>query len=207
MIKAILFDMDGVLIDACEWHYEALNLALDNFGMAIGRDAHLSTFDGLPTRSKLKLLGKSKGLPEKLHPFINELKQSHTLAITYANCKPVFQHRYALSRLNQEGYTLAVCSNSIRNTVNVMMRLSKLEDFLSLQLSNEDVESPKPSPDIYLEAMSRLGLNPEECLVVEDNENGVKAAKASKAHVLRVADPAQVSYFNIKSAIEGLEEK
>src|SRR2546422_8444783 len=55
MIKAVLFDMDGVLIDAKEWHYESLNRALDLFGMAIDRDAHLATFDGLPTRRKLEI--------------------------------------------------------------------------------------------------------------------------------------------------------
>jgi len=63
MIKAILFDMDGVLIEAKDWHYEALNMALDLFGMPISRDAHLSTFDGLPTKDKLNLLSKTRGFP------------------------------------------------------------------------------------------------------------------------------------------------
>ena len=76
MIKAILFDMDGVLVDAREWHYEALNRALEIFGMKISLDNHLSTFDGLPTRRKLQILGKSRGLPAGLHDFVNELKQS-----------------------------------------------------------------------------------------------------------------------------------
>ena len=55
-IKAVLFDMDGVLIDAKEWHYEALNRALALFGMPISRFEHLTTFDGLPTRKKLEML-------------------------------------------------------------------------------------------------------------------------------------------------------
>ena len=55
MIKAIIFDMDGVLIDAKEWHYEALNNALQLFGYKISREDHLATFDGLPTREKLRL--------------------------------------------------------------------------------------------------------------------------------------------------------
>ena len=74
MIKAVLFDMDGVLIDAKDWHYEALNRALEHFGFAISRESHLSTFDGLPTRAKLQMLTKARGLPERLHEFINSLK-------------------------------------------------------------------------------------------------------------------------------------
>ena len=63
IIKAILFDMDGVLIDAREWHYDALNQALNHFGFHISLESHLSTFDGLPTRKKLEILSKSVNLP------------------------------------------------------------------------------------------------------------------------------------------------
>ena len=83
-IKAILFDMDGVLIEAKEWHFEALNRALDLFGMAISRVDHLSTFDGLPTRKKLELLSVDRGLPSELHEFINELKQKYTMELIAA---------------------------------------------------------------------------------------------------------------------------
>ena len=55
-IKAVIFDMDGVLIDAKEWHYEALNRALGNYGYCVSRSEHISIYDGLPTRSKLQLL-------------------------------------------------------------------------------------------------------------------------------------------------------
>ena len=78
-IKAIIFDMDGVLIDAKEWHYEALNKALSLFGYEISRYDHLITYDGLPTKDKLKMLSMERGLPEKLHPYINQLKQKYTI--------------------------------------------------------------------------------------------------------------------------------
>lgn len=114
MIKAVLFDMDGVLIDAKNWHYEALNRALQLFGYSISRESHLSTFDGLPTRTKLEMLTKSRGLPKGLHDFLNTLKQTYTLEISYQRCKPTFNHQYALSRLKEDGYKIAVCSNSVR---------------------------------------------------------------------------------------------
>ena len=74
-IKAVIFDMDGVLIDAKDWHYEALNRALELFGYTISRYDHLVTYDGLPTRKKLEMLTKERDLPKELHSFINEMKQ------------------------------------------------------------------------------------------------------------------------------------
>ena len=73
MIKAIIFDMDGVLIDAKDWHYEALNKALHLFGFGINRYDHLTMYDGLPTKKKLDMLSVQNGLPKKLHYFINEI--------------------------------------------------------------------------------------------------------------------------------------
>jgi HAD superfamily hydrolase (TIGR01493 family) len=205
VIKAVLFDMDGVLIDAKDWHYEALNRALDLFGLAIDRDAHLSSFDGLPTRKKLEILSASRGLSKKLHAFINDMKQSYTAEIAYARCRPVFQHGFALSRLKTAGYRLAVCSNSVRASVNLMMSLSQLDRYLDLQLSNEDVSKPKPDPEIYTTAIRRFGLEPSECLVVEDNDHGIQAARASGAHVLVVATTGDVTYSAIMQAIDNAE--
>lgn len=203
-IKAILFDMDGVLIDAKDWHYEALNRALDLFGMAISRDEHLSTFDGLPTKDKLKILSSSRGLPQSLHKFLNNLKQKHTVELAYAKCKPLFHHQYALSHLAREGYRIAVCSNSIRSTVELMMKLSGLENYLEFTLSNEDVAKAKPHPDIYQLAYQKMNLQPSECLVVEDNEKGIKAAQAAQCHVMPVGTVRDVTYNRIQNQIAQL---
>lgn len=200
-IKAILFDMDGVLIEAKEWHYEALNRALDLFGMPISRFDHLTTFDGLPTRKKLEMLSIERGLPEELHEFINEMKQAYTMEIVHAQCKPTFVHEYALSRLKAEGYQLGVCSNSVRQTVVTMMDKSNLMPYLDLMVSNEDVSKGKPDPEMYLKAMSEFGVSPTECLIVEDNENGIKAARASGAYVLVVKDVLDTNLANLTEAI------
>ena len=120
-IKAIIFDMDGVLIDAREWHYESLNSALMLFGAEISRYDHLITFDGLPTYRKLEMLSLEGGFPKGLHQFVNSLKQQKTLEIAYSRCKPVFQHQYLLSRLKTEGFKIAVCSNSVKKSIQIMM--------------------------------------------------------------------------------------
>lgn len=204
-IKAVVFDMDGVLVDAKDWHYEALNRALSKFGMEISRHDHLTTYDGLSTNQKLKMLSKVHNLPVSLHPFLNELKQQYTMDITHQCCKPVFHHRYALSKLRESGYKLAVASNAIRNTVSVMMEKARLIDFLEFFLSNQDVSRPKPDSEIYEVAIKRLGVKPEECVVVEDNENGLKAAYGAGAHVLKVDSINDVNYFNIIDFIKEVE--
>lgn len=204
-IKAIIFDMDGVLIDAKDWHYESLNKALGLFGHEISRYDHLVTFDGLPTKKKLEMLSLDGGFPKGLHSFVNELKQQYTLDIVYSKCKPIFQHQYALSRLKTSGYMLAVCSNSIRNTIEIMMEKSELAPYLNFIISNQDVKHGKPDPEMYNKAINKLGLNPSECLIVEDNDNGVKAALASGANLLKVENPYDVNYNNIINKINEIE--
>jgi beta-phosphoglucomutase len=204
-IKAVIFDMDGVLIEAKEWHYEALNRALELFGFQIRRYEHLTSYDGLPTKKKLEMLTIESGLPRELHSFINEMKQAYTMDIVHTQCKPRFVHEYALAKLKAAGYRLAVCSNSIRNTVEVMMQRASLDSYLDFVLSNEDVSKPKPDPEIYTTAMSRFSLSPDEILIVEDNENGIRAARASGAHVLVVPDVSGTNLDNILGRIREID--
>lgn len=205
MIKAVIFDMDGVLIDAKEWHYEALNRALLLFGMEISRADHLTTFDGLPTKRKLEMLTVTDGLPKELHRFLNDLKQAYTLELVSSRCRPTFGHEFALARLKARGLKLAVASNSVRNTVVTMMDRANLARHLDVMLSNEDVARSKPDPEIYRTAMERLGVTPDEALIVEDNEHGIKAARASGAHLLVVRTPADVTLSNIDRRISEIQ--
>ena len=204
-IKAVLFDMDGVLIEAKDWHFEALNRALELFGMPISRFDHITTFDGLSTRQKLEMLSLDRDLPRGLHEFLNEMKQLYTMEMVYTQCKPLFAHEYALSSLKAAGYKMAVCSNSIRNTVETMMQKSGLDRYLDLMVSNEDVKKGKPDPEMYLKAIHHFGLKPSECLILEDNENGIKAAKASGAHLLIVEQIADTNLTNIQARIRDIE--
>ena len=206
-IKAVIFDMDGVLIEAKEWHYEALNKALALFGYSISREEHLTMYDGLPTKIKLQSLTEQKGLPKALHKLINEMKQQYTASMILQYCRPRFNHEFALARLKKEGYKIAVCSNSIRNTIDLMMEKAALNNYLEFTISNEDVKKAKPDPEIYNKAIERLGLSPQEVLVVEDNENGIKAALAAGANLLKVDVVDDVNYKAIKNKIKEIEDK
>ena len=197
--------MDGVLIEAKDWHYEALNKALGLFGMEISRYDHLVTYDGLPTKKKLEMLSAERGLPVRLHDFINKMKQQYTMEILYSQCKPRFHHEYALSRLHKEGYRMAVASNSIKQTIEVLMDKSALIHYIEFFLSNQDVVRGKPDPEIYIKSIDRLGLRPGECLVLEDNENGKRAARESGAWLMEIKEVDDVNYPNIIRRIAEIE--
>lgn len=205
-IKAVLFDMDGVLIEAKEWHYEALNRALELFGTPISRHDHITTFDGLPTRKKLEMLSVEKGLPKELHDFINELKQQYTMDIVHTRCKPTFIHQYTLSSLKASGYLLGVCSNSVRNSVSTMMQKAGLKQYLDILVSNEDVSAGKPDPEMYIRAIEHFNLKPQECLIVEDNDKGIRAARAAGAHLLVVREVDETNLQNIQARIMEIEQ-
>lgn len=100
---------------------------------------------------------------------------------------------------------MAVCSNSVRSTVVTMMRKAGLDAYLDIMVSNEDVSRGKPDPEMYLKAMTSFGLDPSECLIVEDNENGIKAAKASGGHLLVVKEVDDTNIQNILGRIAEIE--
>ena len=206
LIKAVLFDMDGVLIEAKEWHYEALNMALSHFGLNISLNNHLSTFDGLPTRDKLKILSEKEGLPLGLHQTINDLKQKYTLRLAAQKTRPTFCHEYLLMELKSAGLKLACCSNSIRKTIDDMLTRANIADYFDLVLSNQDVEKAKPAPDIYQKAISYFNLEPNQCIVVEDNKNGIDAGLAAGAHVLEIKNTKEVNISNLVNFIENINQ-
>ena len=203
-IKAVIFDMDGVLIDARDWHFQALNEALGLFGFRIDEKLHNSQFDGLPTRIKLDILSKDFGLPRSLHPIIQEVKQNRTLRIAAEKCFPSTQHLLLLGRLKHEGMKIGVATNSIRQTAEYMLEYAGISKYLDSLVTNEDVSHPKPDPEIYQMTCSLLQVEPRETLVFEDNENGIRAATRAGCQVVEVASPAEVDlgkYFSQNSRI------
>ena len=205
-IKAVLFDLDGVLVDATEWHYNALNRALGLFGYTISRYEHLTTYNGLPTRKKLEMLSVEKNFPRGLHPLANNIKQKYTREEILRNCTPVFEKEFMMHQLKRDGYKLACCSNSIRESVELMLRGSGIYELFDFILSNEDVKNPKPDPEMYLTAFRQFKLKPTECVIVEDAGHGVEAAKRSGGHLCHVTGFGDVDYERLKNFIAAVEK-
>ncbi|TWT82706.1 Phosphorylated carbohydrates phosphatase [Planctomycetes bacterium CA13] len=204
-IKAVVFDMDGVLVDAKDWHFEALNQSLELFGFRISQFEHYQIYDGLPTSRKLELLAKNQGFPMSLATFVNQMKQQYFMGIMEQKCVPNDRHQETLHRLCEDGFRLALASNSIRLTVDLLMQRTRLATYMDVTLSNEDVDRAKPDPEIYTLAFNRLGVQPDECLVVEDGAYGIEAAKKAGAHVLVVETVHDVHYRGIQRRISELE--
>jgi HAD superfamily hydrolase (TIGR01509 family) len=208
MIKLIIFDLDGVLVDAKELHYEALNRALAAVGKeyVIHREEHLSTYDGLNTTKKLKMLTERKGLPVDSHDLVWKLKQEMTLNIIseYSRDERICE---VLRKLKSEGYMLCVASNSIRETVKMMLLRKGFMEYFDFFLSNQDVKYPKPSAEIYLQCMIKAGVSPHETLVVEDSHIGRKAALSSGAFLCPVVDSDDVTYEKLNEHLSKHNEK
>jgi HAD superfamily hydrolase (TIGR01509 family) len=200
MIKLIIFDLDGVLVEAKAIHYDALNKALGK-EYAIEWSEHLSTYDGLKTDQKLDMLTERKGLPTEQHKEVWERKQKYTLQML-ADLKPSSDIINCMATLAHYGYKLAVCSNSIRKTVLTVLAKLEIIEYMDLIISNEDVKNSKPHPEMYWKAMSIMSYLPEQTLIVEDSPYGLLAASRSKSHILRVNSPKDITYININKKLE-----
>ena len=194
MIKAILFDLDGVLVNACEWHYEALNQALTMIcGEKIERKEHDEKFNGLPTSKKLDILHK-EGRIEKTHfEKVWNLKQLLTEDVINKYAKKAEEKTHMLSQLASTGYRVGCVTNSIKKSAELMLKKTGQFDFLEIIITNEDVTNPKPDPEGYITAMVTLGCSPAETVIVEDSYKGQQAAMASGAHLIKVNDASDVT--------------
>jgi len=183
MIKLVIFDLDGVLVDAKEFHYESLNMAIAEINplYQIDREEHLSTYDGLPTKEKLKILSERKKLPPTTHPQIWKSKQKFTISLIKNKLEYDHRLRGVLKSLKERGLKIYVASNSIRETLQLMLFKTGLIEFVDYFLSNEDVKNPKPNPEIYLKAIAHSGFKPQETLIVEDSIHGRQSAIDSGA--------------------------
>lgn len=200
LIKAILYDLDGVLVDATEWHYESLNEALNEVaGFTISRLDHVKTFNGLPTMKKLEILENQGKVKHSMFDDIWKIKQEKTIDVIK---KSSFIDE-AKGRLheNTKNYEKICVTNSIKKTSFLMLEKTGQLQYMKMVISNEDVSEPKPSPEGYLKAISKLKLDPKECMIVEDSEKGIEAAEKSGANVHVVSGYNEVTLENILNKI------
>jgi HAD superfamily hydrolase (TIGR01509 family) len=205
MTKLIIFDLDGVLVDAKQIHFETLNQALWEIAQSnkyvISEAEHLSTYDGLKTNQKLELLTQNKGLHPNTYETVWNKKQQLTIE-AISKLQPNTQLIVMFDMLRRDGYKLACASNSIRRSVLVMLSKIGVIEHMDLILSNEDVKNSKPHPEMYWKAMSMMSVLPEETLIVEDSPHGLLAASRSRANVLRVDNPSDLVYSKIINKIK-----
>jgi len=202
VIKLIIFDLDGVLVDAKNIHYLTLNEALGS-KYEISWEEHLNKYDGLKTNEKLKLLTNSKGLPPSLYDEIWLKKQELTIN-ELKKITPNDVLKNTIKELSHQKYKIAVCSNSIRKTILTVLSKLDIIEYFDYIVSNEDVNNSKPHPEMYWKTISYFGVLPEETLIIEDSPFGLLAANRSKSNVMRVETPNSVTIDNINKHINNL---
>jgi len=203
----VVFDLDGVLIDSKDIHYEALNQAISRIDprFCITPQEHATTFDGLSTNKKLEMLNAQKGLPRDHFSQIWSDKQDITLQLF----GEVVRDEQLVSYMKhlKEEFFLAVASNSIRNTVDIVLKRLGIFDFFDLTLSNEDVKFPKPHPEIYWRCMMHFGVLPNKTAVFEDSHIGRQAAINSGANLVPIERRSDLTWEKIRFAENDLSKE
>jgi len=208
MNKLVIFDLDGVLIDSRDMHYEALNRALSNVDekYVIDREEHLSVYDGLPTSRKLNLLTERKGLPVDKHQQVWEDKQVETLNI-FSKLDNDYELMHYFKQLKDRGYQVTVASNSIRNTVKLVLLKLGLLEFIDYYMSNEDVHRNKPFPEMYWNCMTACNALPKDTVILEDSHIGRQGALDSGSHLIPIEDRCDLKQDKIDKIVAILDSK
>jgi beta-phosphoglucomutase-like phosphatase (HAD superfamily)/dTDP-glucose pyrophosphorylase len=203
-IKLLIFDLDGVLLDCKDIHKKAFIKSWnDNYKwLNISDQFHDTYLDGRNTYGKIEYLEKYFNIKVN-NKNIFEKKQINTLyELELFNYPTKFYEIFNI--LKNDGYLLACASNSIRKTVELVLNKLKIINLFDCILSNEDVENPKPSPDIYIKTMNRLNIIPEETLIFEDSDIGLLAARNSKANVIQVIDSVDLNIKFLYKSIKAM---
>ena len=208
MIKLVIFDLDGVLIDSRNIHYHALNEALGSIDQkyVIDYDEHLAKYDGLNTTAKLNQLTIEKGLPKELHDTVWKRKQDMTSGMFKRHLKAEPHIHNTLRELKKNGYTLYCASNSIWATIRDALYYTGYIQYFDWFVSNQDILYPKPSSCIYMECMKRANVRVWECLICEDSPIGLTAARGSGAHVCQILNIADLTLSKIKWYISRIDD-
>ena len=208
MNKLVIFDLDGVLIESREMHYDALNQALANVDpkFVISKEEHLSSYDGLPTSSKLNLLTENKGLPIDKHQQIWEDKQKATIEI-FSELENDYELMGYFRQLKNHNYRIAVASNSIRNTVKLVLLKLGLLEFIDYYVSNEDVIRNKPFPEMYWKCMSACNCIPKHTVIFEDSHIGRQGAIDSGAHLIPIENRFDLNQGKINKIFDIFENQ
>ena len=203
MIKLVIFDLDGVIVDACEWHRVALNKALKEVcDYEISLEDHYSIFNGIPTRVKLSKLSEMGIFEPEQHKKIYERKQQLTID-TIISLAPYRQEKVDLiNYLRKKGCYIACYTNSIRETATLMLDKTGVLEHMDYLITNQDVEKAKPDPEGYNFLVEKFNLKKQKVLIIEDSPKGKQAAHASGCKVLEVENPNQVTIDKVKEYFE-----
>lgn len=195
MLKAVIFDMDGVIIDSEPLHAEAGVLAAKKYGVDITTD-YCYQFIGSTDKHMLEVMIDEFHLDVTIDEFLEENHRMKAYLEEKDGYPPIPFVPELMKALYEEGYLLAIASSSPMPAIEATVSKLNIGKYLTKLVSGRNVAHPKPAPDVFLKAAEELGIAPDECLVIEDSCNGLNAAKA--------AGMSRVAFFNPHSGNQDL---
>ena len=187
-MKAVIFDMDGVLVDSQPYHFKADIDTMAEYGV-IKDQKFYESFAGTLTADRMRTLKEMFGLDVPVEEMTIKRENMILDIMGKEDIKPVLGIPEFLRSIKEKELTTAVASSSDYKLINLILDRLKIAKYFDSVTSGSDVKRGKPSPDVFLLAAERIGIEPAECLVVEDSENGVKAAKAAGMKALGYINP------------------
>lgn len=186
MIKAVIFDMDGVMIDSEPLWEKTERILLARRDIEYTAD-YRDQIVGLNQNDSGKLLVETFKLEEKIEDIISE-RVEILFGIYVEELEVVEELIPLLNQLRENNYKLAVASSSPLRVINFVLDMFSLHEYFPIVVSGECTDNGKPHPDIYIHTSQRLEVEPKECVAIEDSINGVKSAKAAGMYCIAVPD-------------------
>lgn len=187
-MKAVIFDMDGVIIDSEPIHFEVDMQTMKDFGCGISKE-ELNKYVGTTNEYMWTDIKNKYKLDKSVEEIINYRSEMVKRKVIESDLAPIEGIIDLLKDLKDKNIPAAIASSSPKDFIKVVVSKFELEDYFSCILSGEEVENGKPAPDIYVETAKKLGIPPEECIVIEDSKNGVLAAKKAGMKCIGFKNP------------------
>ncbi|WP_434750696.1 HAD family hydrolase [Paenibacillus amylolyticus] len=188
-IQAVIFDMDGVLIDSEPIYFEIERSSFDHFGAAVTQEEHHS-FVGVTLESMWKQVIDKYQVKVPLEEIL-AYHQHNVMEKMFTH--PELTAMPGVERwikwLHEQRIPIAVASSSPRALIDLIMEKTGLGLYFEVRMTGEEVEHGKPAPDIFLVTAERIGISPAQCLVIEDSRNGVQAAKSAGMRCIGYHNP------------------
>ena len=206
VIKAVVFDLDGVTVDSQPAWFEAYRLAAKKFGFEYSNDLAQLT-RGIGVIKSARNLVEHYGIPEKNAEFLHLAKESYK-DLFYEKTKLIPGVVELLERL-RGNFKLALASSSPRFIIEQnFAKFPQLKKFFEVSVAGDEVENTKPAPDIFLLTAKKLEILPENCVVIEDSPAGVEAAKATGMFCIGLLDagPKKQDISTADKQVQNLKE-
>jgi len=200
--KLFIFDLDGVLVEACDWHRDALNEALmEKCDYSISEKDHIETFNGIPTSKKLSILNEMGIVSKNEFKEIHDLKQEKTIDIINKSAVVRQEKVLMIQTLKRRGFIVCCYTNSIRKTAELMLEKTGIIEMFDEIVTNQDVTSPKPDPEGYNYLINKYKIPIGSVYIVEDSPKGIQAAEASGANVIKVKNADDLDIIKLRRYI------